>query len=386
MVWFPCSCAAIMRGVSHRRIVVKLGTSLLTSGGDHLDLSVMATVVDQIVELHSRGRQVIVVSSGAVAAGRERLLRRGVVEGRNTAFKQVLASIGQGHLMNTYERLFGRHDITIAQALLTRDCLVGRAGYLNARNTLLALCEMDVVCIVNENDVVAVEELEERRFGDNDSLSAMVANLVDADLLVILTDTDGLYTADPRVHPDATLVPRVDHIDERIVSLAGGTSTGQGIGGMVTKVEAARLATCSGVDVVVANGREPDVLRRLDAGESVGTLFAASVSRLESRKRWMLSGLASHGRVIVDGGAVRALKRGTGSLLPAGVTSVVGRFQRGDIVDIAAEDGSRVASGMVNYSSEDLERIKGQHSERIADVLEHTYGDEVVHRSNMVVL
>ncbi len=385
-MWFPHSCAAIMRGVSHRRIVVKLGTSLLTSGGDHLDLSVMATVIDQIVELHSRGRQLIVVSSGAVAAGRERLLRRGVVESRNTAFMQVLASIGQSHLMNTYERLFLRHDITIAQALLTRDCLVDRAGYLNARNTLLALCEMDVVCIVNENDVVAVEELEERQFGDNDSLSAMVANLVDADLLVILTDTDGLYTADPRVHPDATLVPRVDHIDEAIVSLAGGTLSGQGIGGMVTKVEAARLATCSGVDVIVANGREPDVLLRIDAGESVGTLFAASVSKLESRKRWILSGLASHGRVIVDAGAVRALRKRTGSLLPAGVISVVGRFDRGDIVDISAEDGARVASGIVNYCSEDLERIKGQHSERIADVLGHAYGDEIVHRSNMVVL
>ena len=386
MVWFPYSCAAIMRVVSHRRIVVKLGTSLLTSGGDHLDLSVMATVVDQIVELHSRGRQMIVVSSGAVAAGRERLLRRKVVEGRNTAFKQVLASIGQSHLMNTYERLFSRHDITIAQALLTRDCLVDRAGYLNARNTLLALCEMGVVCIVNENDVVAVEELEERQFGDNDSLSAMVANLVDADLLVMLTDIGGLYSADPRVHPDATLVPRVDHIDEGIVSLAGGTLSGQGIGGMVTKVEAARLATSSGVDVVVANGHEPDVLRRLDAGESVGTLFPASVSKLESRKRWILSGLASHGRVIVDGGAVRALREGTGSLLPAGVTSVVGQFRRGDIVDIAAEDGARVASGIINYGSEDLERIKGQHSERIADVLGHAYGDEIVHRSNMVVL
>ena len=375
-----------MRDVSRHRVVVKLGTSLLTSGGDHLDLAIMAGVVDQIVELHSLGRQVIVVSSGAVAAGRERLFRRGVVDSRNTAFKQVLASIGQSHLMNTYERLFAQHDITIAQALLTRDCLVGRAGYLNARNTLLALCDMGVVCIVNENDVVAVEELEERQFGDNDSLSAMVANLVDADLLVMLTDIDGLYTADPRVHPDATLVPRVDHIDEGIVALAGGTLSGQGIGGMVTKVEAARLATSSGVDVIVANGHEPDVLRRLDAGESIGTLFAASVSKLESRKRWLLSGLASHGRVIVDGGAVRALRKGTGSLLPAGVTSVLGRFARGDIVDIGAEDGARVASGIVNYSSEDLGRIMGQHSERIADVLEHSYGDEVVHRSNMVVL
>ena len=374
-----------MRGVSYNRIVVKLGTSLLTSGGDHLDLSVMASLVEQIVELHSRHRQMIVGSSGAVAAGREKLRRGGREEGRNTAFKQVLASIGQSHLMNTYELLFGKHDITVAQALLTRDCLVERAGYLNARNTLLALCEMGVVCIVNENDVVAVEELDERRFGDNDSLSAMVANLVDADLLVILTDTGGLYTADPRLHPDATLVTRVAQIDSEIEALTGGTLSGQGTGGMATKLEAAKLAVCSGVEVVVANGREPNVLRRLDEGENVGTLFTCAGNKVESRKRWMLSGLASHGAIVVDVGAVRALRKGTGSLLPAGVISIRGRFERGDIVDISAADGTCIASGIVNYDSEELDLIKGEHSDRIADVLGHAYGDDVVHRNNMVM-
>jgi glutamate 5-kinase len=359
---------------------------LLTSGRDHLDLAVMAMLVEQIATLHSRGREVIVVSSGAVAAGRERIRRNSAAGVHGTPLKQVLASIGQSHLMSTYEMLFARHDITIAQALLTRDSLVDRAGYLNARNTLLALCEMGAVCIVNENDVVAVEELEERRFGDNDNLSAMVANLVDADLLVLLTDTGGLFSADPRLHPAAELIPLVETIDAGIEALAGGSLSGQGIGGMSTKVEAAKLATCSGIDVVIANGHERDVLLRLDSGERIGTLFPASGTKLESRKRWMASGLASHGRITVDAGAVRALKKGAGSLLPAGVLSVAGSFRRGDIVDVVGEDGARVASGIVNYDSGDVRKVQGQHSEVMGQVLEHLYGDEIVHRNNMVVV
>lgn len=365
---------------------MKLGTTLLTSGRDHLDLSVMAMLVEQIATLHSRGRELIVVSSGAVAAGRERLRRRTAAGVHGTPLKQVLASVGQSHLMTTYDMLFSRHDITIAQALLTRDSLTDRAGYLNARNTLLSLCDMGVVCIVNENDVVAVEELEERRFGDNDNLSAMVANLVDADLLVLLTDTGGLYRADPRLHPEAELIPLVETIDSTIETLAGGSLSGQGIGGMSTKVEAAKLATCSGIDVVIASGHEPEVLSRLDAGERIGTLFPASSSKLESRKRWMASGLASHGRIVVDDGAVRAMKKGAGSLLPAGVVSVSGMFRRGDIVDVVAQDGTRVASGIVNYDSADVKKVQGQRSECMAGTLDHLYGAEIVHRNNMVVL
>ncbi len=372
--------------MSQRRIIVKLGTTLLTSGRDHLDLAVMATIVEQIAELHSRGREVILVTSGAVAAGRERLRRRTAAGLRGTPLKQVLASIGQSHLMSTYEMLFARHDITVAQSLLTRACLTDRGGYLNARNTLLTLCEMRVVSIVNENDVVAVEELEERRFGDNDNLSAMVANLVDADQLVILTDTGGLYKADPRLYPEAELISVVETIDAALESIAGGTLSGQGVGGMATKVEAARLATSSGVDVVVASGREADVLLRLDAGERIGTLFPASSSKLESRKRWMASGLASHGRIIVDNGAVRALKESAGSLLPAGIVSVSGMFSRGDIVDVVAEDGGKVASGIVNYDSADVQRVRGRRSDCMAEVLDHVYGDEIIHRNNMVVL
>ena len=375
-----------MQRVLRRRFVVKLGTSLLTSARDHLDLAVMEALVEQIAKLHRHGREIILVSSGAVAAGRARMRGKRIPDVEGTPLKQVLASIGQSHLMSTYEMLFSRYDITIAQALLTREALTNRAGYLNARNTLMALCDMDVVCVVNENDVVAVEELDERQFGDNDNLSAMVANLVDADLLIILTDIGGLYTADPHRHPDAELVRVVERIDDSVESLAEGTAGTQGIGGMLTKIEAARLATSSGIDVIVADGCAVDVLLRIDKGEEMGTRFVASASRLESRKRWLASGLALQGVVVVDAGAVRALRRGSGSLLPAGVKSVHGRFVRGDTVEIRSEEGRKVASGISNYDADDVRAVMGHQSREMADLLTHVYGDEIVHRNNMVVL
>ncbi|MFW6056128.1 MAG: glutamate 5-kinase, partial [Chloroflexota bacterium] len=324
--------------------------------------------------------------SGAVAAGRERLRGKHIADVEGTPLKQVLASIGQSHLMSTYEMLFYRHDITIAQALLTRDSLANRAGYLNARNTLMTLCGMDVVCIVNENDVVAVEELEERQFGDNDNLSAMVANLVDADLLVILTDIAGLYTRDPRIDSSAELIRLVERIDDSIEVLAGGSAGTQGIGGMCTKIEAARLATSSGIDVIIADGCEADVLKRINKGEEVGTRFRASATRLESRKRWLASGLGVHGAIVVDEGAVTALRRGAGSLLPAGVRFVKGQFARGDTVEICSECGERIASGVVNYDAQDVRTVMGHQSHEMADLLADVFGDEIVHRNNMVVL
>ncbi|HHE41853.1 MAG TPA: glutamate 5-kinase [Dehalococcoidia bacterium] len=371
--------------MSKRRFVVKLGTSLLTSATDHLDLAVMADLVEQAAQLHRRDREIIIVSSGAVAAGRERMRGKRLLDVDGIPLKQVLASIGQSHLMSTYEMLFSQHDIIIAQALLTRDCLVNRAGYLNARNTLMALCDMGVVCIVNENDVVAVEELEDRQFGDNDNLSAMVANLVDADLLIILTDIAGLFTADPRHNRDAQLIRVVERIDENIEALAGGTSGAQGIGGMATKVQAARIATTSGIEVVVAAGREKDVHPRIDRGEEIDTRSVTHMSRLESRKRWLLSGLNVAGELIIDEGAVRALKRGAGSLLPAGVKDVHGSFVRGDTVEIRSEGGRRVASGIVNYDADDVRTVMGHRSHEMAELLPHVYGDEIVHRNNMVV-
>ncbi len=366
------------------RMVVKLGTSLLTGGSNRLDEGVIASLVGQVVQLHQRGVEVVVVSSGAIAAGRDRLGLCGEV--RDVPLKQVLASVGQNCLMNVYERLFRRHGITVAQALLTRADLSDRAGYLNARNTLFALLELRVLCIINENDVVAVEEIEEARFGDNDNLSAMVANLVDADRLLMLTDTAGLYTADPRLDPDARLIAEVERIDPEIERLAAGSHSQLGTGGMITKIEAARLATASGISVVIADGREPDVILRLAAGETVGTSFLPTGGRLDSRKRWMMSGLSVRGKLVVDAGASVALREQKRSLLAAGIRKVTGRFERGDIVDIYDAAGARIGCGIANYSAGDIAAVKGAHSGEIATLLGYDYGSEVVHRNNLVIL
>jgi glutamate 5-kinase len=370
--------------MDYRRIVAKFGTALLTGGGDNLDRGIMSRLVAQLTKLHGEGREIILVSSGAMAAGRGTL---GLSQrDRDIPFRQVLASVGQHRLMNLYEQLFAEHGITVAQALLARADLLDRAAYLNARNTLTALLELKVVCIVNENDVVAVEEIREAVFGDNDNLSAMVANLVDADLLLILTDIGGLYTADPHLHPDAKLVPEVKTIDARIERLAADTPSKVGRGGMIAKVEAAKLATSTGVTVIIADGREPDVILKVVKGEAIGTRFLPSSDRLESRQRWMLSGLSTRGKLVVDPGAVSALKEQNRSLLAAGIKEVEGKFRRGDIVNICDAEGCRLACGITNYSSRDIAVIKGAHSEKIATLLGYDYGSEVVHRNNLVVV
>ena len=367
---------------SCRRMVVKLGTSLLTGGSDHLDRAVMSRLVEQVARLHKQGVEIIVVSSGAMAAGRHRLgLARKI---KDIPFKQVLCSVGQSHLMFIYEELFGQYDIPIAQALLTKADLADRSGYLNARNTLLALLQLRVISIVNENDVVAVDELDEAKFGDNDNLSAMVANLIDADLLVLLTDIAGLHTADPRRNPDARLISEIAHIDAEIESLAD-KSGALGIGGMVTKVEAAKLATASGVTVVIADGREPDIIARLAGGEKAGTRFLPTSTRLESRKRWLLSGLSIRGKLVVDPGAATALQKENRSLLAAGIKETKGDFDRGDLVDIYDAEGQHLGCGLVNYSSDEITLIKGAHSGKIATLLGIDFGPEVVHRDNLAV-
>ena len=368
----------------YHRIVAKFGTSLLTGGSERLDRDVMSSLVAQVARLHKRGREVVVVSSGAIASGRHRLGLARKLKG--IPFKQVLASVGQYYLMQAYERLFQQHDITVAQALLAKTDLVDRAGYLNARNTLLALLELKVLCIVNENDVVAVDELEEARFGDNDNLSAMVANLIDADLLLLLTDAAGLYTADPHRDTNARLISEVKQIDSEIERLAADTYGDLGTGGMITKLEAARLATASGVTVVIADGREPDVILRVAGGEAVGTRFLPVASKLESRKRWMLSGLSTKGRLVVDSGAAVALRKQKRSLLAAGIREVEGTFQRGDIVNIYDPGGVQLGCGITNYGSADINAIKGAHSRKIVTLLGYDYGSEVVHRNNLVVL
>ncbi len=367
-----------------RRIVAKFGTSLLTAGSNRLNMERMTDLVNQLAQLHSQGIEIVIVTSGAIAAGREKL---GLTKkAKGVALKQVLASVGQGRLMNIYERLFEQHQITVGQALLTKSVLVDRAGYLNTRNTLLASLEMGVIPIINENDVVAVDEIREARFGDNDNLSAMVVNLIDADLLFILTDIDGLYTADPNRDSSAKLIPLVEKIDDKIESLVSGSTSGLGTGGMVTKIEAARLATASGVTVVIANGSEKDVLLRVAKGESIGTRFLPVKNKLDSRERWLLSGLCTRGKLTVDDGAALALKKKNCSLLAAGITEVEGNFQRGDIVDICDSKGAKLGSGITNYSSAEVTAIKGAHSENINNLLGYDSGSEVVHRNNLVVL
>ncbi len=370
--------------MSYKRLVAKFGTNLLTGGTGHLDHTIMSSLVGQVAQLHQGGHEIIIVSSGAVAAGRQKL---GLSKDRkDIPFKQVLASVGQNQLMNVYEHLLSQHNIIVAQALLTKSDLMDRAGYLNARNTLLALIELRVACIVNENDVVAIDELGELTFGDNDNLSALVANLVDADLLVLLTDIDGLYDADPQCNPQAKLIARVEKIDADIERLAGDTTSSCSVGGMITKLEAAKLATASGVTVVIANGSKPDVLKQIALGQNVGTIFPPRSSNLESKKRWMLSGLASKGKLIIDDGAILALKEQNRSLLPAGVVDVEGNFQRGDVVDIVDSSHKQIGCGIPNYSSQDISTIKGAHSHEISRLLGYEYASEVIHRNNMALI
>jgi glutamate 5-kinase len=366
----------------YRRVVAKFGTNLLTDG-EKLDLDRVGKLVDQVARLHQAGVEVIVVTSGAVAAGRSRLgVKR---RRRDIPFRQVLASVGQGQLMQAYDGLFAGHGIVAAQALLTRRDLSDRLSYLNARNTLLALLAYKVIPVVNENDAVAVEELTESRIGENDTLAALTANLVDADLLTLLMTRDGLYTADPGSDATAKLVKRVERIDASVEAYAGGSER-EGTGGMVTKLKAARLATAGGTDVVIANGLEPDVLPRLVEGEELGTFFPAIADRMESRKRWILSGLSIRGSLVVDDGAAAAVRERNTSLLPAGVREVCGSFQRGDTIEVATTAGRRIACGIANYSSEEMTSIQGARSTRIAELLGYDYGAEAVHRDNLVLV
>ncbi len=370
-------------GLRYRRIVAKVGTNVLTAGTDRLDLEVMSALVGQVARLQKRGAAVLMVTSGAIAAGRHRL---GVTRDRkDMPFRQMLAAVGQSDLMQAYQELFTWHDVTVAQTLLTRRDLADRQGYLNARNTLLGLLGLGVVPIINENDVVAVEEIEGAAIGDNDNLSALVANLIDADLLVMLTDQAGLHTVDARRKADAPLIPRVERIDAEIERLAGDTQ-GRGVGGMVTKLEAAKLALAGGADVLIADGRRRNVLIGAATGEEIGTLFPTSVDRMESRKRWMVAGLSLRGSIAVDAGASKALREHRRSLLPAGVSDVEGDFERGDAVAITDGNGRRIACGIANYGAEEILRIRGLRSDRIEAELGHHYGGEIVHRDNLALL
>lgn len=372
--------AGRLNDMAYRRIVLKLGSSTLAAGTDRLNRPRMVDLVRQIAVLRVMGLQVVVVSSGAALAGREAL---GETEfAREIPKKQVFAAVGQSRLMHLYAQLFELYDIIVAQALLTRADLADRTRYLNARNTLLALLDRGVVPIINENDVVTVNEI---KIGDNDNLSALVANLVDADLLVILTDTHGLYTADPRLDPNARLISEVPVIDAQVRKLAGETSTRRGTGGFITKIQAAELATRSGTEVVIANGAEPDVVKRVVQGENLGTRFRAQTTQIESRKRWILAE-PPHGNLTIDAGACKALVGQGRSLLPAGVVAVAGEFDRGETVRICAMDGAEIARGLTNYNARDLRLIQGARSSEILPRLGYDFGAVVVHRNDLVLV
>lgn len=370
-----------------RRVVVKVGTNLLTAGTDHLDGPSVARVCAQVAAEQRAGREVVIVTSGAIAAGRARLGARGIAapHARDLHGRQVLAAVGQGPLFALWDEVAAAAGVTVAQTLLTRRDLADRLGYLNARNTLLALMESGVVPLVNENDVVATDEIRDARIGDNDNLSAQVANLVDADLLLILTDVDGLYTQHPGT-PGAQRIAEVPAIDDRILQAAAGQPGRHGTGGMTTKVQAAKVATAFGATVVIADGHDPDALARAVRGEAVGTRFLPTGDHRESRRRFLLSGLQQQGVVVVDDGAARALTFDGTSLLPAGIVEARGRFRRGDVVRIDTQEGHHLATGRINYDQEDVQRIRGLRSDRIADALGYEYGAEVVHRNNLVLV
>jgi glutamate 5-kinase len=362
------------------RIVVKVGTSILTDGSTRLNRQRMLELVQQAARLHQQGHEVVLVSSGAVAAGRERLGYPDL--GRSVPAKQMLSAVGQSRLMQIYGELFDIFEIVVAQVLLTREDIGNRGRYLNARDTLSTLIDRRIVPIINENDTTATHEI---RVGDNDNLSAMVATLLEADLLVILTDQPGLFTADPRHNADAQLISAITRIDDETWALAGEAGTALGTGGMVTKIQAAQLASRSGVTTIIASGKQHDALERLARGEAVGTRFEPTISRMESRKRWLLAE-KTRGSVKVDAGAARKLLTGGASLLPVGMTGVDKKFERGATLSVIAPDGKEIAHGVTNYDSEALSQLCGVKSDRISEILGYSYGDAVIHRNNLVLL
>jgi glutamate 5-kinase len=366
---------------STRRWVVKIGSALLTGDGKGLDREALAAWVEQMAAWVADGRELILVSSGAVAEGMSRM---GWNQRPETIHElQAAAAIGQMGLVQAYEACFQQHGLHTAQVLLTHEDLTNRQRYLNARSTLRTLLELGVVPVVNENDTVANDEL---RFGDNDTLAALVANLVGADLLVLLTDQQGLYESDPRSNPEACLIgeTRVDNPD--LDGYAGGSSGGLGRGGMITKVRAARLAGRSGTATVIASGAGDAALSRIAKGEDVGTLLVPVQEPEAARKRWLAGHLQVHGKLTLDAGAVRVLRESGRSLLAVGVKGVSGDFSRGEVVSCMDEQGLEVARGLVNYDAKETQRIMGQSSSRIQEILGYVDEEELIHRDNLVLV
>jgi glutamate 5-kinase len=355
-------------------VVIKVGSSSLTTNGRLSDEKI-AHVGDQVLAASRQGRRVILVSSGAIVSGTAHL--RLEKRPRTLPAKQAMAAVGNVLLMERYQRFFQERGQPVGLVLLTRYDVGDRQHYLNARNTLNALLDLGVLPIVNENDTVATEEI---RFGDNDNLSALVANLVGAELLVILSDVGGLHPSDPRVHPESRAISFIERVDDEVMAMAGGSA--HGVGGMVTKIQAARVATQAGCTVVLTDAAAPDALPRILSGERLGTLFAPQGERAGSRKRWLAAGLGSAGRLRLDAGACRALLEQGRSLLPVGVTAVEGAFEAGDVVTLFSPGGLAIGSGLSNYSATQLATIRGKHTNELDADCDF---DEVIHRNNMVL-
>ena len=365
-----------------KRIVVKVGTSTITYANGKRNFSQIDRLARELSDLQNQGKEMMLVSSGAVAVGVDRLglpAKPSTIPG-----KQACAAVGQGVLMHTYEKLFADYGQIVAQVLITRTEAIDRHRYTNCRNTFMTLLQQGVIPIVNENDVVALDEL---KIGDNDNMSALVAGIVDADLVIILSDIDGLYTANPATHPDATLVHTVQEITPEVEASAGGVGSSRGTGGMATKIQAAKAATNSGIQLVIASGTEKNAIPRILQGEEIGTLFVSRENRLQFRKRWLAFGAKIQGSIVVDDGCARAIRKAGGcSILPAGIYQVVGDFQTGSTVSVIDKEGHELARGLVHYTASELERIKGCKSSDIEGILGHKNYDEVIHRDDLVIL
>lgn len=363
-----------------KRVVVKVGTSTLTHPNGRLNLGRIEALVRQLADAANEGRQVVLVTSGAIGAGMNRL---GMSQRpRTIPEKQAVAAVGQGLLMQMYEKLFGEYGLVVGQLLLTRDDFTHRKRHVNCRNTIESLWRMGAIPVVNENDTVAVDEI---KFGDNDTLAALVAGLMAADLLMILSDVDGVFDKDPRGDRSAQLLPVIEAITPELVEAAGGPGTLFGSGGMSTKVRAAKMATAGGTATVIANGSRPGVIRAILGGEAAGTLFVPRPEKMAGRKRWIAFYLPAQGEVYVDAGAGKALVEGGKSLLPAGVVAVSGDFEEGDVVRVLDQAGKELARGLVNYGAAELDKIRGRATQEIHHILGYKYFDEVIHRDNLVI-
>ena len=377
----------------YKRILVKIGTQLITNKNKNIDESIIEKIVDQVSDLIKHDIQVLIVTSGAVAVGKSILSSHKsnlTTNKKSVAYKQTLASLGQAPLINLYSEYFKKHNLIVGQALISRGDLRNRLGYLNIRNTLETLLNQKAVPIINENDVVSVDELEGEIYGDNDRLSAMIANAIDADLLILLGSVEGIFTSDPQFDQNAKLINFIHEINDEIKQISGNSVDQIGSGGMKSKIEAASLAIKSGTKVVIASGKIDNVITKIIAGENIGTTIYSSSKKLESKKRWLSTGISeSKGSLIIDGGARNAILQKGASLLPAGILEVQGKFSEGDLISVKSKPGITIAWGITNYDDYDISLFKGKTwniiSRSHSKLLKKNPKREIVHRDNLVI-